>query len=1109
MTVNQGLTAAALIVSTAVSTAATSAAAAAAAAAAAPPLPPQAPEGVPLFSEGDMGYDSFRGTVLLQEVGRPWLIGFACGRKGGGDVSGRDLFLRRSSNGGRSWDAPKQWARVSNQSLLAGDGVYMGSAVFDTRTNTSMVFWGDCLEKCAGQHGNPRRSNETVLAAPSFMMTRSTDSFETWTTENLTALNPHFPFPVNTYGYGLQDAQGRILFCGPYGRGTAGCMRSQDGGHHFVALHNTTAREGLTWSEQQMTRLSARGPNTLMMVGHGAGTSEEQSGYLMSFSKDFGESWDQPTALPAVRQPGCQGSLLAVGDTVIISHPNNGTGYLPGNHDPARNHMTLSFIQRGWESNWKAWRHHLVFAGYSGYSAMQDLSVGSAGEAAVGLIYERGVKRFDEDVWVAVVPVKDLALFKPDDDGQRQQQGTAPADLMQHVPAAPESWKRTRCGSPSSPGIDLITTWGRACSPTSVAAAFGYPRPQMTRGNSTWVSLNGLWEFEAFTPQPGLRPPFGTRLNETILVPFPVESCLSGVHNHSSAGDDVPPTYTHVWYRTTIRASSAAVDATTTSLLHFGAVDWRAVVYVNGVWVGSHEGGYDAFTLEISDALHSGDNEVFVAVFDPSNSGSQPFGKQRDTSRYAPAGDTYSPVTGIWQSVWIESVPRRYISSLKTYADMKQLHITVETNLPDAAPVNVTVTNRDRVVLRAAGQANLPFSVSMPRGEIILWSPERPFLFNVSVTYHTDKVGSYFGMREVSLCRDANGTNRPCINGEYRFLSGVLDQSWWPDGQYTAPGDDALLWDLQAMQRLGLNMVRLHQKTNPQRYYYHADHLGMVVQQDMVQHYGDPKGNANSAGIASPKPFFSELKTMIDTVAPHPAVIQYELFNENDEVSDFNASDVVAWARWYDHTRLIDADSGGEGLAAQHAFRIGDVNDFHAGVWPPQGPTAGATPTQYAEVAEWGGISYVTAGHAYQSHSMGADGKTFNKDCDWAMIGPPLNSSQAAAAAIVDAQRYFAKNRSYSAGGYVQWTDIEAECDGILNYDRVPKFNEASSAQMRQMNSQLVGKPVACRVTPAPTFDFPRWMTPWALKTDDTPMSPAAAPAIFIAPFSFRVRGIQ
>ena len=415
------------------------------------------------------------------------------------------------------------------------------------------------------------------------------------------------------------------------------------------------------------------------------------------------------------------------------------------------------------------------------------------------------------------------------------------ATAIEHVPVAAELWKRTRCGSPSSPGIDLITKWGKAdISPTSVAAAFGYPRPLMVRGASSWQSLNGLWEFEAFTPRPGLRPPFGATLNETILVPFPVESCLSGVRNHTAAGlaahDDVPPTYTHVWYKTTILASA---DATTTrTLLHFGAVDWQTMVYINGVWVGSHEGGYDSFSFDITHALQRGSNEVFVAVLDPSNKGSQPFGKQRTSAMYSPSGDTYSPVTGIWQSVWVESVPARHITRLRIFADTKKLHLNVETSVPDAATINVTVTSNGRVLLRAAGQANLPFSVAMPAAEIKLWSPERPSLFNMSVSYGTDAVQSYFGMREVTLCRDASGVNRPCINGEYRFLSGVLDQSYWPDGQYTAPGDAALLFDLQAMQQLGLNMVRLHQKTNPARYYYHADRLGMVIQQDMVRGLG-------------------------------------------------------------------------------------------------------------------------------------------------------------------------------------------------------------------------------------------------------------------------------
>ena len=216
-----------------------------------------------------------------------------------------------------------------------------------------------------------------------------------------------------------------------------------------------------------------------------------------------------------------------------------------------------------------------------------------------------------------------------------------------------------------------------------------------------------------------------------------------------------------------------------------------------------------------------GANEIFVAVYDPSNSGRQPFGKQRTSAMYSPSGDTYTPSTGIWQTVWVERVPaEKHISNLIIDADTKQLRLNVITSLPDADVVNATVTTTGgRIVTRASGRANLPFTVTIPAAEIKLWSPEQPFLFNLSVTYGSDAVQGYFGMREVKLLQDRAGVNRPCINGHYRFLSGVLDQSFWPDGQYTAPGDAALLFDLQSMQQLGLNMVRLHQKTNPQRYY--------------------------------------------------------------------------------------------------------------------------------------------------------------------------------------------------------------------------------------------------------------------------------------------------
>ena len=191
----------------------------------------------------------------------------------------------------------------------------------------------------------------------------------------------------------------------------------------------------------------------------------------------------------------------------------------------------------------------------------------------------------------------------------------------------------------------------------------------------------------------------------------------------------------------------------------------------------------------------------------------------------------------------------------------------------------------------------------------------------------------------------------------------------------------------------------------------------------------------------------------------------------------FNVSNVVRFARLYDHTRLIDADSGGEGLAAQGAFRVGDANDFHAGVWPPTGPTAGATATQFAMVAEYAGISFVTPGHAYQARSNGASGKQPNTPCDWGMIGPPLNSSLQVAQALVEVMAYFAKNRTYSAGGIVQLTDIEAECDGLLNYDRVAKFSEAEAALVRNMSARLVQEPVQGSVTEGErAWVWPGWM---------------------------------
>lgn len=363
----------------------------------------------------------------------------------------------------------------------------------------------------------------------------------------------------------------------------------------------------------------------------------------------------------------------------------------------------------------------------------------------------------------------------------------------------------------------------------------------MTR--ASYHSLNGLWEFSPMQrlkplAPPSLgppschgapncdggRPPFGLTLNETVLVPFPVESCLSGLENASLPG--TPPTYQDMFYRTLIDGRALLApeqqrapetgDAPSNPkevLLHFGAVDWSADVYVNGLWVGSHEGGYDAFSFEISDTLGQGEgelDELMVVVHDPSNYGSQPFGKQRTSAMWRPAGDTYTTNSGIWQSVWMETVPAARIEALKLAPNSTHLILNAQTTIPPTAgQIVATVMKHGVAVASGSGQPNVPFAIKIPSPE--QWSPENPFLYNLSVSYESDRVGSYFGMRDVTVGSDAGGNIRPCFSGTYRFLTGVLDQNFWSDGVYLAPGDAAMAYDLEAIKQFGHNYVRLHQ----------------------------------------------------------------------------------------------------------------------------------------------------------------------------------------------------------------------------------------------------------------------------------------------------------
>ena len=458
-------------------------------------------------------------------------------------------------------------------------------------------------------------------------------------------------------------------------------------------------------------------------------------------------------------------------------------------------------------------------------------------------------------------------------------------------------WTRTKCGTYHNLATqpDLITQWGATVSPASPPLC-EYPRMQMQRPASTMTCLNGLWEFELAGPAD--EPPFGRTLNQTILVPFPLEACLSGAFRW--------PDYSkYMFYRLLVDAP--ALPAGGQALLHFGAVDWNATVYMNGQLLGSHAGGYDGFSFTLP-PLQPTNNELIVAVYDPSDSGFQVEGKQRVSAITSPGGDTYTPSSGIWSTVWLEAVSAYHISALKIRGDAQALYLTASTSPSVPGTLTVSVSLGGAPVATATGSTFSELVIPIPSPS--LWHPTSPTLYDVEVTAtepssaHTDTITSYQGLRSVGLlnvtapptpasgprigwdnsggdmpgqptvlpaadyslcwarcnstpgcaawsygsnasgceaqplcwlkatseswgqnpCRvagdmaaPAHPALRPSINGQFTFLAGWLDQSWWPDGEYTAPTDDALRFDLQAVKDVGMNAVRLHQKVNSDR----------------------------------------------------------------------------------------------------------------------------------------------------------------------------------------------------------------------------------------------------------------------------------------------------
>jgi hypothetical protein len=558
----------------------------------------------------------------------------------------------------------------------------------------------------------------------------------------------------------------------------------------------------------------------------------------------------------------------------------------------------------------------------------------------------------------------------------------------------------------------LMTRWAKEVAPENAHPE--YPRPQMVRED--WRNLNGLWEY-AIRPKEQGQP---SHFDGKIAVPFPAESALSGVMKR--VGEE-----NRLWYR---RAFQIPRDwRGKRLLLHFGAVDWEATVWVNGKQVGTHRGGYDPFTFDVTDALKdTGCQVIVLSVWDPTDAGSQPRGKQVRK----PHGIWYTPTTGIWQTVWLEPVPAISIRAIRITPDLDENCVWVEVDVPAAKPGTTVVAHAhfklegapesQPRLMRAHGAAGERFKVRTPGyPRVKLWSPESPVLHDIELRLYADgkeldRVDSYFGMRKISLGKDEAGVTRLFLNNEPLFQYGPLDQGFWPDGLYTAPTDEALRYDIEVLKELGCNMMRKHVKVEPARFYYWCDKLGLMVWQDMP--------NGNNKGDKARRQFELELGRVVEAFRNHPCIVMWVPFNEG--WGQYDTPRIVQKIKQWDPSRLVNNASGWKDTGA------GDVHDVHSYPGPAAPPTED---NRAAVLGEFGGLGLPLEGHTWQDkENWGYRSYETRRELTDAyvallgrlrpLIGPGL-----------------------SAAVYTQTTDVEIEVNGLMTYDRaIVKMNAAKAA---------------------------------------------------------------
>jgi beta-galactosidase/beta-glucuronidase len=579
-------------------------------------------------------------------------------------------------------------------------------------------------------------------------------------------------------------------------------------------------------------------------------------------------------------------------------------------------------------------------------------------------------------------------------------------------------------------GERIKTSWADEIDPQNVLNE--YPRPVMERPE--WLNLNGLWDY-AVTPA-GKRQP--ESFDGQILVPFAIESSLSGVQKPLGIENEL-------WYKRSFTLPSSWKNKRI--ILHFGAVDWKADVFVNNIKIGSHTGGYTSFHFDVTPFLKSGEQTLVVKVWDPADRSFQPRGKQVSQ----PANIVYTSVSGIWQTVWLEPVDERHIASLTIRPDIDREILSVKVMTENTSPgdyVEVKLSDGGRLLSTAKGVVAETLDVPVENAK--LWLPDEPFLYDLEINLYSrgrlaDRVKSYCAMRKISSARDSKGVMRLQLNNKNLFHLGLLDQGWFPDGLYTAPTDEALAADILKAKELGYNMLRKHIKVEPARWYTHCDRIGMLVWQDMPSgdnNWGQQRtdyardyldldsGKEDTSTDRARENYLKEWKEIIGELYSYPCIVMWIPFNEG--WGQFETKRVAEQTRLYDDSRILNIASGG------NFYHIGDVLDQHH---YPEPEMFLYDANRINVLGEYGGIGYAVEGHLWQK----------NENFGYEAL---LKSPEETTGRYIEYLNKLKTFDRFSGAVYTQITDIEGEVNGLITYDRkIVKINET---KIREANREII-----------------------------------------------------